>query len=500
MNRIALVTGASRGLGATLAELMAAEGYDLIITARAAEALEAKADELTKLSVRVRAVAGDVADPYHRRRLVQEAQQWGGLDVLINNASDLGTTPLSPLASYALSELEHVLQVNLIAPVALVQLALPLLKAHRGIVVNISSDAAIGGYPGWGAYGASKAALDLVSLTLANELAGEGVTVVSVDPGDMRTVMHQAAYPDQDISDLPPPDVTLPFWVWLLGQDHQMVHGRRFRAQEERWEVPGVNRAELEFVRPSELQANAPPERRGLARDGVRLMVSTPRGHIHARFYDLAEFLRPGDLLVVNRSATLPATLPAEGRLGSFSVNLSTRYGGRVWLVEPRWGPAQPGPLPLRRGEALSIGGVAVHVVAPYPALPRLWFIRAESSLELAMSRVGKPIRYGYVGEEYPLEMFQTLFACVPGSAEMPSAGRPFTAAVLDRLADRGVELAEVVLHAGVSSLELDAGPVESQSVFPEPFWVFEAAAEAVNRLATRVGASSPWAPPSSGR
>ena len=141
------------------------------------------------------------------------------------------------LAEYPLEALERVLEVNLIAPLGLVQAALPLLRRSAGLVINISSDAAIGGYPGWGAYGASKAALDLASLTLAGELQDDEVAVVSVDPGDMRTQMHQDAFAGEDISDRPLPEVTLPFWAWLLGQPHALVTGRRFQAQSDRWEV-----------------------------------------------------------------------------------------------------------------------------------------------------------------------------------------------------------------------------------------------------------------------
>jgi NAD(P)-dependent dehydrogenase (short-subunit alcohol dehydrogenase family) len=119
----------------------------------------------------------------------------------------------------------------------LAQEALPLLRQRAGLIVNISSDAARGGYEGWGAYGATKAALDLVSLTLANELRPAGVSVVAVDPGDMRTQMHQAAFPGEDISDRPLPDVTLPFWAWLLGQPPGSVSGRRYEAQADHWEV-----------------------------------------------------------------------------------------------------------------------------------------------------------------------------------------------------------------------------------------------------------------------
>ena len=119
----------------------------------------------------------------------------------------------------------------------MVQAVLPYLKSSKGLVVNISSDAAIGAYETWGAYGSSKAALDLISLTLANELRSDKIAVVSVDPGDMRTDMHQNAFPGQDISDRPLPEVTLPFWAWLFGQDRLAITGQRFQAQSELWEV-----------------------------------------------------------------------------------------------------------------------------------------------------------------------------------------------------------------------------------------------------------------------
>ena len=132
----------------------------------------------------------------------------------------------------------RVFEVNTLAPLALIRETLPLLIRSQGLVVNISSDAAVGGYPGWGVYGASKAALDLVSKTLAAELRDRGVSVVSVDPGDMRTKMHQDAYPGQDISDRPLPEVTLPFWAWLLSQPPMKVSGMRYQAQAPVWEVP----------------------------------------------------------------------------------------------------------------------------------------------------------------------------------------------------------------------------------------------------------------------
>ena len=236
--KIALITGASRGLGAELAAFLAKQGYDLVLTARGKEALEVISQSLQQYGGAVLALPGDISDQTHRRRLIEAtASVFGRLDLLINNASTLGQSPLPSLADYSLEELEQVLTTNVIAPLGLVQEALPLLKESGGLVVNISSDASVGGYPGWGGYGASKAALDLISLTLANELRDYDIGVVGVDPGDMRTQMHQDAFPGEDISDRPLPDATLPFWAWLLGQEPLTINGQRFQAQSETWEV-----------------------------------------------------------------------------------------------------------------------------------------------------------------------------------------------------------------------------------------------------------------------
>jgi NAD(P)-dependent dehydrogenase (short-subunit alcohol dehydrogenase family) len=246
--KIALVTGASRGLGFVVADFLAAEGYDLVITARGRADLEAAAERLRRHGGDVMALAGDVSDPGHRHRLVGAAALADRLDLLINNASTLGATPLPPLVEYPLADLEEAFRVNVLAPIALVREALPLLEAAGGLVVDVTSDAARGGYPGWGGYGLTKAALDLASLTLANELSDVGVGVVSVDPGDLRTAMHQAAFPDEDISDRPLPEVTLPFWAWLFERSRRAVTGRRYQAQGERWEVNEIKEADLEKV------------------------------------------------------------------------------------------------------------------------------------------------------------------------------------------------------------------------------------------------------------
>ncbi len=237
----------------------------------------------------------------------------------------------------------------------------------------------------------------------------------------------------------------------------------------------------LNFSRPEQLQATVPPEARGLERDEVRLLVTTPDGNIHARFRELPRFLRPGDLLVVNESATLPASLPAEGDLGAFNLSLSTNYGHGLWVAEPRWSTSQPGPLPLEAGEKITIAGLPARLVTPYPGLPRLWFVQIDGDVEEAMARYGSPIRYGYVDESYPLEDYQTAFSRRPGSAEMPSAARPFTPRVVEDLEENGIKIASIVLHTGVSSLELESEVLEDQVMYAEPFWVSEATAQAVN-------------------
>ena len=236
--RVAIVTGASRGLGNVIARVLAVRGYDLVVGARDEEALADAARSLRAVGPRVVTVPGDVAEPGVRAWLIDEARQLGDLYALVNNASELGG--IRRIADLEPDRLERVFQVNVAAPASLVRLAVPLLERTRGLIVNISSDAARGGYPGWGAYGASKAALDLLTKTMDAELRARGIAAVAVDPGDLRTRMHQEAFPGEDISDRPDPDVTAPFWNWLFAQHPAAIAGERFVAQEEhaRWLQP----------------------------------------------------------------------------------------------------------------------------------------------------------------------------------------------------------------------------------------------------------------------
>jgi S-adenosylmethionine:tRNA ribosyltransferase-isomerase len=240
---------------------------------------------------------------------------------------------------------------------------------------------------------------------------------------------------------------------------------------------------ELTFDRPIGLEASMPPEEQGRARDNVRLLVTTADGHLHSQFRDLPDFLRPGDLLVANDSATLAASLPARStQIGDFTLNLSTQYGPRLWLTEPRWSPDRPGPLPFHEGDLIQVGEVGAKLIAPYPGLSALWFAQFRDTLRETMEKYGSPIRYKYVNASYPLEAYQTIFGTRPGSAEMPSAARPFSPAVLESLEQRGVHIATITLHTGVSSQELESEDLEEAILYPEPFWVSKEAALAVNK------------------
>jgi NAD(P)-dependent dehydrogenase (short-subunit alcohol dehydrogenase family) len=232
--RTAIVTGASRGLGRALATGLAAAGHPLVIDARDGAELETAraAIQDAGAGTGVIAVRGDVRDPAHRDALVQAADQLGGAWLLVNNAGTLGASPLPALADYPLDELRAAFEANVVAPVALAQALLPSLRRHGGAILNITSDAATAAYTGWGGYGAVKAALEQASNVLAAE--ENAVRVWWVDPGDLRTRMHQEAFPGEDISDRPRPGEVVPGFLRLI--EGRLPSGR-YRAPEL---LPGV--------------------------------------------------------------------------------------------------------------------------------------------------------------------------------------------------------------------------------------------------------------------
>jgi short-subunit dehydrogenase len=215
MKKHALITGASQGLGLAVATLLARRGYVLTLNARREERLSEAARQLSQFTV-VERVAGDVGEA---AELIAERalHRFGPVDVLINNASELGPSPMPRLEDYPWDALLHVFRVNVVAPIHLAQLLLPSMKQRgRGAIVNVTSDAGVNAYPGWGGYGASKAALEHASRTLAAELGGSGIRVLVVDPGDMNTEMHRLAEPGVDLSHLPSPESVAPRILELL--------------------------------------------------------------------------------------------------------------------------------------------------------------------------------------------------------------------------------------------------------------------------------------------
>jgi NAD(P)-dependent dehydrogenase (short-subunit alcohol dehydrogenase family) len=225
LDRTAIITGASRGLGLAIARTLAECGWTLIIDARTEEALKRARAELSRYT-RVVAIPGDVTDPGHREDLAEAAREAGGVDALVNNASILGPSPQPDLLDYPLDVFEQVFRTNVLSPLALIQALNDHLKPQARII-NVTSDAAVEPYEGWGGYGSSKAALEQLSNILAAE--NPGLRVYRVDPGDMRTQMHQEAFPDEDISDRPLPEESVPGFIELMTGD---LPSGRYEARE----------------------------------------------------------------------------------------------------------------------------------------------------------------------------------------------------------------------------------------------------------------------------
>ena len=226
--RVAIITGASKGLGREIARLYAQHGLNLALAARGEEALGEVALELGRIT-EVVSLAVDVSED--AERLVDATlDRFGRVDVLVNNASELGPSPMPNLEDLQWQDMERILRVNVTAPLHLAQLAIPHMRARgRGVIINVSSDAGVEAYPGWGGYGASKAALEHLSRVLAEELKDTGVRLYVVDPGDMRTEMHAATEPGVDLSHLPGPEVAAPEFLRLL--EEETTGFGRFQAQ-----------------------------------------------------------------------------------------------------------------------------------------------------------------------------------------------------------------------------------------------------------------------------
>ena len=422
---------------------------------------------------------GDVTDPGHRDHLAEVVAD--GLDLLVNNASTLGTSPLLPVQQLTSAVLRHVWETNVVAPVALIRTLRPLLR-DSAAVIDITSDAAAEHYETWGAYAASKAALEHLTLTLAAE--DPDVRWYAVDPGDLRTQMHQDAFPGEDISDRPLPATVVPSFLALIDQ---LPPSGRYRAAELRAlvEVPGLGQQMgavrvttidisplITFTPPGERTAPSPAEARGIARDEVRLLVADGDRVRHTHFRDLADHLEPGDLIVVNTSQTVAGEVDARLSDGSdVVVHVAMDLRDGTWVVEVRTAPdAARAVLDATPGQVLTLtaDGAALTLLDPYPRTGssptgegnRLWRAvhTGNEALRDVLARVGRPIAYGYLDQRYDLADYQTIFGTTPGSAEMPSASRPFTHEVVTRLVSRGVGIAPVLLHTGVSSQEAGRG------------------------------------------
>jgi S-adenosylmethionine:tRNA ribosyltransferase-isomerase len=520
-----MITGASRGLGRALALAFAREGADLVLNSRETSAADLRvvAREAEARGARVITVTADVSNRADVERLAALAlDRFGRVDVLINNASALGPLPMPYLSDYPPDAWDDVLRTNVTGPFLLTRsLVGQMLVRGSGSVINVSSDAGIVGYPTWGAYGVSKAALDQLTRTWAAELEGTGVRVNAVDPGSMDTAMHRAAEPDEDSSQwahpsrwsrsssgwhrMPRPGSAAggsrrsPSACLLKRRRwrHEMVTQTRSRAivdghvasrRSTALSAAATARtgATISFELPAALEARTPPEVRAEApgrRDAVRLLVlDRISGAVtHTTFDRLDMYLRPGDLLVLNASRTMPALLHAVTNHGEqVEVRLADRRGARRWDALLLDGRTHVG----REGMRLIVGdGLRATVIGRRPDLPFLWRLRFNlggTALLDAIERLGEPVRYGYVAGALPLDLYQTVYATEPGSVEMPSAGRPLSWELLLCLRRKGIGVATLVLHTGLSSTRDDAIDALHPN-YDEAFAVSQGAADAVN-------------------
>ena len=438
----ALITGASRGLGLALARALARRGWRLVIDARGADALEAARAELAELT-EVVAIAGDVADTEHRAGARRGRRRRASTCSSTTPAcSARARSRRSPTTRWTSSSTCY--RVNVVAPLALVQLALPRLRPGAG-VVNVTSDAAVEPYEGWGGYGSSKAALEQLTRD-PRAPSIRSCAIYAVDPGDMRTQMHQDAFPGEDISDRPPPEASVPGAA-------RADRGRRCPSGRYRREIAAGRRHERGARAsscPQRAARRTSRPRRAAARDEVRLLVAA-RATAASRTRaspTCPTLLEPGDLLVVNTSATLPAALAARRRDGGGCTSR------RLCRPRPRRRRRALGRRAARRrrrrtargraGERLRCpaGGEAraaraVRWAGSGCGSPRL---RCPSRCSRTSPATAQPIRYGYVPERVAAgRLPDRLRARARAAPRCRAPGRPFTARARHALVARGV-------------------------------------------------------------
>ena len=401
------------------------------IDARGADALEARAPSWPPRPS-VDALAGDVTDPEHRAALVAAAG--ARIDLLVNNASLLGPSPQPPLADYPLDELERVYRVNVLAPLALVQAALAARCAPGAAIVNVTSDAAVEAYEGWGGYGSSKAALEQLTRVLAAE--HPELRVYAVDPGDMSTQMHQEAFPGEDISDRPPPEDSVP-------GPARADRGRPRRAGATRRARPApavsVSRARVRAARAPRGRTSRRRRAGSPATTCGMLVAARRRALAHARFRDLPDrprARRPARRQHVGddagraparrgrrhraRRSTPLVDVDGAGRMTATSAGSSSCAGDGAVPRRPRRRAARRCP---------AAAGRAARAVPRRAAAVGRRSCDCRRRCSSYLARHGAPIRYRYVARAGRSPAYQTVFATEPGSAEMPSAGRPFSRA-----------------------------------------------------------------------
>ena len=460
---VAVITGASRGLGRALATELATRGWSLVLDARDATPSPTPRPRLP--GGPHRAIPGDVTDPptgapSRRCRPARRRRPAGQQRQLARRQ------PAPRVRRPRPGDVRRVLEVNVVAPMALVRDLLPGLRERGGRILAITSDAAVEPYETWGAYGSSKAALDHATRILAAE--EPSLRVYAVDPGDMRTQMHQDAFPGEDISDRPEPETAVPALLRLVSGD---LPSGRYRASDLAAVTGMSTPAGPRFRLPE--QSRRPARPRPAAWPATRSGWPWSPGRHLPRTGPLASRVpparRPGRGEHQRDAARRRRRRPPGLHLAAARLHPARRrvVGGRA----PAPGQLRPGRADRGRGAPPARRSPAAGRRAPYPPTQRrLWRVTPLPALDRVayLTEHGRPIRYPYLDGDWPLATWQNVYADQPGSAEMPSAGRPLTSDLLVRLMARGIPVAPVVLHTGVSSQEAHEPPQPEEYTVPE--------------------------------